>query len=228
MSIYATSDLHGNLIEPPQDATVLLLAGDICPDFIGGLYSSRVKFDNGHQRQANWLKTEFKAWAENIGVPIIATWGNHDYVGEHPHLVPEISNVTWLVDELHVEGDLRVWGTPWVPNLPRWAFYGSPAALEARAELIPVGLDVLMTHGPPYAIADFIPVQRIHVGERSMSVTIRRISPRVTICGHIHESRGDWKLWGADDPLHVLNVSAVDGYYDLYPVQWRCLDEFLA
>jgi Icc-related predicted phosphoesterase len=219
--IYGVADLHGNLPAVPHDADYLLIAGDICPH-------APPQF--AHE-QANWLNTEFRQWLEQLhlsGTQVIATWGNHDYIGERRYMVPELP-WTLLVDDEAVletrEGSLRVWGTPWVPNLPRWAFYASEDGLRARADLIPEGTDILMTHGPPRGLGDFVPYnqkyadkygtppQGEHVGDPTLNGAIGRVQPSTVLCGHIHEARG-WHFAGL---TAIVNAAAVDQYYKLYP-----------
>ena len=230
--IYAASDLHGNLPDVPEDAEALLLVGDICPDFMGRYHTVLGGTDNGAGMQANWLNCEFREWLDGFKpVPVYAIWGNHDFVGEHHDLVP---GLRWdLLEDggttLKVESGeyLRLWGTPWVPGLPRWAFYGSDNLLGARAQAIPEGIDILMAHGPPYYAGDYIPTspkQRNkygnyggdHVGDHHLNLAIRRARPRVTVCGHIHEARGRHWLSG----LPVINVAAVDERYNLHEDPW--------
>lgn len=213
MSIYATADLHGQLFPIPEDCETLLVAGDVCPDF-------RLR---DASRQADWLDTVFRGWLGTTDADVVACWGNHDFIGEHPALVPDLP-WTLLQDSETVVNGLRVYGTPWVPGLPYWAFFSSEKALAARAEVIPTGLDVLMTHGPPFMAGDFIPTSEkqrdkygnfhgINVGDRQLSAAIERARPEVTICGHIHEARGEYRVAG-EHPL--LNVAAVDGSYVPY------------
>jgi Calcineurin-like phosphoesterase len=213
--IYATSDLHGNLLPPPDDAEALLLAGDICPDFI-------TMRGEGLAEQANWLDGPFREWIEGHGLPTVAIWGNHDFVGEHPRIIPDLPWILLQDSETMLHG-LRVWGTPWVPRLSRWAFYASDTGLMARAELIPEGLDVLMSHGPPYRAGDRIPggskygnVGAEFVGDSSLNDAIRRMQPKVTICGHIHEARGHH--WCSGN--RVINVAAVDEFYEVRDEPW--------
>jgi hypothetical protein len=136
MKIIATSDLHGNLPEVPE-CDILILAGDICPDFAaGGLDTSGVG-------QGEWLDTTFREWLEPISkrCNVIATWGNHDFVGEHPSLVPDLPWIL-LVDDSVVIDKLKIHATPWCPNLPFWAFFASDRALEYRADSIPEDTDI--------------------------------------------------------------------------------------
>lgn len=222
MNVYATADLHGQLFPIPEDCDTLLIAGDICPDF---------PRDGSHlTRQADWLDTTFRKWLATTSGQVVAIWGNHDFVGERPALVPDLP---WrlLQDSGVVVNGLRVYGTPWVPGLPRWAFYASEEALADRAEWIPDGLDVLMTHGPPYLFGDFIPTSQkqqtkygnfsgVNVGDPSMNEAIERARPRITICGHIHEARGHYVVAGEQE---LWNVAAVNGFYEPYDRQFTKL-----
>lgn len=148
-SIYAVSDLHGNLPEAPE-CDLLILAGDICPDYRP--YGNRAGMvDKGGTQQSRWLDTEFREWLLGVRksrTEVVAIWGNHDFVGEQSFLVPDLPWTLLRDSEARAAG-LRVWGTPWVPGLPYWAFYGREAQLQARADAIPDGIDILVTHGPP-------------------------------------------------------------------------------
>ena len=63
--IYAISDLHGNLPRIPRDAGLVLIAGDICPDFIAEKYiKNKIRVDKNHRKQARWLDTSFREWLE--------------------------------------------------------------------------------------------------------------------------------------------------------------------
>jgi Icc-related predicted phosphoesterase len=242
MIVYGASDLHGELPNVPSDADALLLAGDICPDF-GGYGRNRGSLDKHGTRQRDWMLSEWLTWArDQRGIPIVFTWGNHDFVGEKAWLVKDIvralpAHMTLLKDSATIIGlpdrTLRVWGTPWVPGLPYWAFYGKPDALHHRADLIPYDLDVLMTHGPPKGYGDYIPggtekqiskygnLHGMNVGDTSLNWAITRRRPKVTICGHIHEARGRYDLDGSP----IVNCAAVDATYDLHPQPFTRLYE---
>lgn len=219
MKIVATSDFHGMLPEYDDIGAcdVLVIAGDICPDAPGRLFRQP---DNGAQFQADWLKEEFAPWVEGLGQTheighVLAIWGNHDFVGEPNRFgvePPSIPGVTFLNDEAIVIDGVKFWGTPWVPGLPRWAFYGSEEFLKARAEGIPSDVDVLISHGPPYGTADFVAPQfgSLNVGDRALAGTLGSLyAPQVFICGHIHEQYGTHEHNG----VYVANVSYVDEDY---------------
>src|SRR5690242_13771226 len=80
--VLCTSDLHGHLpIIDPCD--ILIIAGDVCPIY-----------DHGIAFQRLWLDTNFREWLDHClstGVKnIVGVWGNHDLIGELPHLVPDL------------------------------------------------------------------------------------------------------------------------------------------
>jgi Icc-related predicted phosphoesterase len=240
--VYAASDLHGQLPDVPEDADVLLLAGDLCPDFRP--YGSRGGYvDESGTRQRDWMLNDFNRWVDAAlkgGVKEVAyTWGNHDFVGEKAWLVKDIVRwvpATLLCDRTAMVQGLRVFGTPWVPGLPYWAFYGRDEALAARADLVPEDLDVLMSHGPPYGHGDYIPggsekqvskygnLTGLNVGDTALELAILAKRPKVTICGHIHEDYGRHNCRG--NP--VVNVAAVDENYVLRPEPFTRLYELEA
>lgn len=215
MKVIATSDLHGTLPEiDPCD--VLILGGDICPDYLG---------PTNEQSQRHWLDTKFRAWLNEVPAEaVVGIAGNHDYVFEHSFLIPDELRWFYLLDSEVEIGGLHIYGTPWVPNLPRWAFYGSGPALEARAELIPEGLDFLVSHGPPYGLGDFVPggteaqaskygnTSGMHVGDPFLYDAIVRAKPRIVITGHIHEGYGHYEIKGSEGG--VYNAALNDAFYD--------------
>ena len=89
-------------------------------------------------------------------------------------------------------GGVRVWGAPWQPvfggafNLAR----GPP--LAARWALIPDGVDVLLTHGPPLGHGDLLKTGRRREGCLDLleAVSTRLWPPRYHVFGHIHEGHG--------------------------------------
>lgn len=204
MRVLATADLHGNLPAIP-DCDLLLIAGDICPDYLNG-------WDKGRDRQRHWLDTEFRAWLTLLrerDIEVVGIAGNHDWVFERGWLWGHLELPwTYLLDSMATVHGLRIYGTPWVPNLPGWAFYGSPAMLEARAWSIPNNLDVLLSHGPPYNTRDRV-CRGSHVGDHHLSESLPVVAPKVVVCGHIHEDHGIYE----EKNLRVYNVSLVDEMY---------------
>jgi Icc-related predicted phosphoesterase len=211
MKVLATADLHGNLPEVP-DCDLLLIAGDICPDFPSraGKYNYP---DKGAAQQAKWLEAFFLPWVDALydrGIDVVSIWGNHDFVGESTwakHLP-----VTFLTDQIYEFGGLKIYGSPWVPGLPRWAFYADQAALRSRAILTPVDTDIMLFHGPPYGVLDFVAPQfgSEHVGDDTVKEAIQIVRPKAYICGHIHEQFGRDEI----DGVPIYNVSHVNEFYE--------------
>lgn len=203
MRIIAVSDLHGQF-PPLPEGDILVIGGDVCPD-----YQILGDFRQGAHQQGRWLDTTFRAWLESLNFKaIIGICGNHDFVFERPSLVPDLP-WTYLQDsEVEVEGK-KFWGTPWVPRLRSWAFYGNERALQLRAEMIPENIDVLISHGPPYGALDRVGEQL--VGDTNLNEIIKRVKPEVLFCGHIHEGYGHETIGSTE----AYNVSVVDEFYDL-------------
>lgn len=201
MRIVATADFHGSLPQIPY-CDLLLIAGDVCPDFLGSGHGK------GQLEQSKWLERVFAPWLEEVPAEkIIGIAGNHDFVFESPHLVPRLP-WTYLQDELTEYEGLRVYGIPWVPNLPFWAFHARDEALKsAYAAVEPC--DILLTHGPPYGYGDFCGE---HVGSVWCHDAIMSADPDWVVCGHIHEAYGyhDHVSSGAN----ILNVAYNDGDYN--------------
>lgn len=184
MRVTATADLHGSLptIKP---CDILLLGGDITP-----VENHDIDY------QAEWLDTTFRQWLErlrNSGVEnIVGIAGNHDYVFERPSLVPDLP-WTYLEDSSVDINGLHIFGTPWVPNLRGWAFYGGEGGCGIyKAGRFPENIDILLAHGPMRGFGDHVSPRfgDADVGCLYMRERVRTIQPKMFVCGHIHEGYG--------------------------------------
>lgn len=199
MRIVCLSDTHGQharLAVP--DGDVLVHAGDFS---LNGRPEEIARFD---------------AWL--AGLPhrhklVIA--GNHDFLFEHE---PErarrlLPSATYLCDELAEVAGVRVWGSPWQPWFHDWAFnLRRGPALAAKWALIPAGIDVLVTHGPPQGVLDRT-VSDEAVGCEELTLALARVRPRLHVFGHIHEAYGRLER----DGTTFVNASNLDVRYR--PVQ---------
>lgn len=97
---------------------------------------------------------------------------------------------------LEVDGEkISIYGAPHQPWFYDWAFnVRGDANLKAIWDKIPKGIDVLVTHGPPYKLRD-TNVQGEHCGCRELRKAIQRVRPKLHVCGHIHEGYGVSR-WG--------------------------------
>lgn len=205
MKVCAIADQHGLLPDIPE-CELLVIAGDICP-----IFNHELDF------QFLWLNDNFRQWLECVPARrIVGIAGNHDFVFEadqHPKDLPW----SYLCDSGVEVNDLFLWGTPWTPNLPSWAFQKNPPLADTHfEETVPRHTDILLTHGPPYGRGDWVPPGRFsvegeHVGYKGLLPIISRIGgPMEVITGHIHEARGTWKYSGTT----IRNVALVDDNYE--------------
>jgi 3',5'-cyclic AMP phosphodiesterase CpdA len=144
--------------------------------------------------------------------------GNHDWAFENHryphhrgdfewyyHLMNEENlsqlDVTYLedsgftIDSSEFSKPIKFWGSPWQPEFYNWAFNlpRSGDELKKYWDMIPEDTDVLITHGPPSEIKDFVnnwrqPVR--NVGCELLRFRVEQIKPLVHVFGHIHEAYG--------------------------------------
>lgn len=96
--------------------------------------------------------------------------GNHDFAFEHvpaparKALGSDKNGVRYLQDSGVTIDGVSFWGSPWQPWFMDWAF-NLPRGPKIAAEWakIPEQTDVLITHGPPMGILDYVP-RGEHVG----------------------------------------------------------------
>lgn len=204
-TIVAISDTHLQHLRYPievPDGDILIHAGDAMIE--------------GTELEARAFFTWFGALPHRRKIFVA---GNHDTVfekcpGAALGLVPE--SVTYLEDsEVTIDG-LRIYGSPWTPEFMNWAFNvrrGRP--IQKKWDLIPAGLDILITHGPPMGILDRVWGQEEHLGCRELRDTVRRVKPRVHLFGHIHSGHGKMVY---DSIVLCANVAICDeAYRPTYP-----------
>lgn len=176
MRIVCQSDTHGlhaRLSVP--DGDVLVHAGDFS---MNGRPQEIERFDR-------WL-----AALPHRHKIVVA--GNHDFLFEHEPTRARalLPSAIYLRDELAEVAGLRVWGSPWQPWFFDWAFnLPRGPELAAKWALIPDAVDVLVTHGPPFAVLDRT-ASGEEVGCRDLLHALARVRPRLHVFGHIHEAYG--------------------------------------
>jgi len=188
MRIVCVSDTHGLHRElAPPDGDLLIHAGDAT---MQGRPEEIERFDQ-------WLGS-----LPHRRKVVIA--GNHDRLFEErpEEAQRRITNALYLQDSEATVDGLRIWGSPWQPWFLSWAFNlrrGAP--LRAKWDLIPPGIDVLVTHGPPHGVRDRVngvmarglSIALGHgpsVGCEELLAAVRRLRPRLHVFGHIHEGYG--------------------------------------
>jgi Icc-related predicted phosphoesterase len=187
----AMADTHGHHRDlSVPDADVLIHAGDLTGRGTRGQLEEALA----------WLKALPHRHKVLVG-------GNHDFLFEdEPQLAEGLATeagVIYLRDSEVTVAGVRIWGSPWQPRFFDWAFNldrGEP--LDAKWRLIPHGIDVLVVHGPPYGYGDRTSDGR-RVGCERLIEHIARVKPKVMLCGHIHEDRGQWQV----GPTLIINCT---------------------
>lgn len=144
----------------------------------------------------------------------ILIWGNHDLLGEdNPSmskmLISEHPSITYLENSgIEIMG-LKFWGSPWTPRFYDWAFNADPDKLIEVWSKIPEGIDVLITHGPPFGILDETE-EGVNAGCKILLSEIQtRVKPKYHVAGHIHEGYGVRVV----DGITFVNASSCDRKY---------------
>jgi Icc-related predicted phosphoesterase len=169
------SDTHNNPPKNIPDGDILVHAGDL---------TMMGKFDE-IARAGDWLRSLPHKHK-------VVICGNHDflferdqYLGRHA-LGPDI---TYLQDSGATVAGLKFYGSPWTPRFFDWAF-NADDEIGRHWFKIPEGIDVLITHGPPFGILDM--TQRgVAAGCPQLARRILEVRPRLHVFGHIHESHGE-------------------------------------
>lgn len=194
------SDTHG------QHQSLDLPSGDVlvhCGDF------SRTGNYEDHYLFSKWMgEQDFK---HKICVP-----GNHDRYSEQQTGVSKIlfkdHGVILLIDEeIEIEGK-RFYGSPYTPTFGRWYWMRDRGRSIGKFwDGIPNDLDLLITHGPPHGVLDYVPDDRISVGCEELLKAIKEKKPDIHVFGHIHEHGGQ-NLFEYN--THFYNAAICDENYE--------------
>lgn len=203
MRIVATSDTHfpfDNRLIP--DGDVLIHAGDLMYD--------------GTPKEWEPLLESLAAMPhkKKILVP-----GNHDFHIQNYLGVAKAqlrrAGVKLLTEEepTTVVNGVLFGGIPYVTGLPGWAFNRLDISVEAFFDNHPelFGVDVLVTHAPPYRIMDEVPgAGGVGCLTYNRKFYTGGLSPKHWVMGHIHEGYGQQEIAGT--VFH--NVAMCDRNYD--------------
>lgn len=205
--IVVISDTHGlHLGVPVPDGDILIHCGDFCNH---GTYQDAVRF-------INWFQTHPHKHKIFIA-------GNHDLVLDQGSLsdinvitrIMTNTNTHYLNDDGVRICGLNFWGSPVQPRFFNWAFNRDRGEdIKKHWDKIPIGTDVLITHGPAYGILDEAPRQFgfDNVGCKDLLNAVKKIQPKLHIFGHIHYPGGQVT---AIPNLHTTfaNAALVDENY---------------
>lgn len=102
---------------------------------------------------------------------------------------------------------LKVYSSQYTPVYGGWAFQYE----EEHNFDIPFGVDVAMTHGPPYGVLDEPHYGGRHAGCAYLFDAVHKARPKIHCFGHIHEAWGmlhvQWKEGSSDEPTDIETVA---------------------
>jgi len=204
MKIVAISDTHNKLskINLP-DGDVLVIAGDITNM---GTPVELIQFNH----VVGLIKNKYK-----YGVLCIS--GNHDLLFEKDYnyaksLIPNVDH--YLQDSMVEIDGVKFWGSPHTPYFFGWAFnLHRGAEIKAKWDLIPDGIDVLVTHGPAAGVHD-VNSRHESMGCKDLMQAILRVKPKLHICGHNHYGYG---IKSFMDTTYINAASCNEKYMPVNP-----------
>jgi predicted phosphodiesterase len=184
-----THDQHGTMLHPVPDGDILIHAGDAT---MMGRMNEIAAF--GH-----WFRS--LPHKHKVFVP-----GNHDWMFQRNRTMALsllnqglIGNerkdaVLYLEDSMATVEGLRIYGSPWQPTFFDWAFnLDRGEAIKRKWDMIPEGIDILVTHGPPMGVHDqsfpHMPYDK-HLGDEELMAAVERVKPKIHVFGHIHGGYG--------------------------------------
>ncbi len=149
MRCIAISDTHQHYLPNILDgysADLLIIAGDIS---MTGRLNEMERFRNGLKE----IRNNFDK--------VVFIFGNHELIvsRDYPQMGREIAEETdsiYLEDECVELFGYKIFGSPYVPGLPRWAF-SYERGTDRWKRLIPDDVDIVITHGPANKVLDCFP-----------------------------------------------------------------------
>jgi len=220
ITIGAMSDMHGHLPKLNNECELLCVCGDVFPQSI----------ERNIEESKKWFHAVFLPWVKDLPCAfVIMIPGNHCFYLESEFkkngrsIIPDAlkDKCVCLVDESFSYQGLRFYGTPWVTNLPRWAFNTDDP--ESKFEKITHDCDILLTHHAPdycklgcsYPNTD----KERNFDSMELAKAIKtRSNIKYHFCGHIHTgTHGGVKIGNAMS----YNVSLLDEeYQESFPITY--------
>lgn len=204
LKVWAISDTHNkheSLLIPSPLPDILIHCGDIT-------------------KQSGMLEYEsFAGWLNSIPVKYkVLVLGNHDmYFMADKEYRKTVSNLfdknTFILREqlLKIES-LHIFGS------------------YVETKRCPEGIDILVTHEPPWGKLDQVPPytrfnkesEPIHLGSHDLrDQVMERIYPRYHLFGHVHEQGGRTTN---EENISFYNCAVLDEYYELVRSEGRILE----
>jgi predicted phosphodiesterase len=202
-----THDQHGTMRVPVPDGDILVHAGDAT---MMGRMNEIASFGAWFRSRPHQHK--------------VFVAGNHDWMFQKNRTMAlqllnngivgdQDGKIVYLEDNMATVEGLKIYGSPWQPTFFDWAFnLDRGEAIKRMWDMIPEGIDILVTHGPPMGILDQInPVAGSeHLGCEELSAAVERVKPKIHVFGHIHGGYGVWKY----ENTTFINAAICDERYE--------------
>lgn len=239
------SDIHGDLPELPE-CDVVCCAGDISP----------LDYQGDQTSMVSWFCLVFLPWVESLPCKkFILVAGNHDFFLQNIHrrlidesdgyrrytwrsasdvmkkilpgnLRSKYNKLVYLCDSSYEYEGHRFYGTPWIRDLDRWAFYLDNDSLMEKYNNIPKRCDVIITHMPPKieGLGEVIQGGQFNTGANygspELADVLKTRDFKYALCGHVHSGQ---HLPVELDGKQLVNVSLKNENYDLmyYPFEFE-------
>jgi Icc-related predicted phosphoesterase len=137
---------------------------------------------------------DFNAWLGEQSHPYkIVVAGNHDllFASKPAEARAHLTNAVYLENSGVTLGGLTFWGSPMTPVLDHWAFPIKRGGESRKLwNKIPLGTQVLITHGPPFGSLDRSHILAPRMGCDELTRAIVRVKPKLHIFGHVHGGYG--------------------------------------
>lgn len=184
MKIWHISDTHANhaQLQVPDGIDVVVHSGDAS--------NWRDPYRNESELRA------FIDWFATLPIPTkVFVPGNHDTSLEKGLVTRDLiesRGIILLINEEREIGGLRFWGSPFTPRYGDWSYMRDRGTINRIWETIPEGIDVLITHGPPYGVLDatYDHHNKVElVGCSALAKRVTKVEPRLMMFGHVHSTK---------------------------------------
>lgn len=145
--------------------------------------------------------------------------GNHDWIFERnparaQQILSDYPDVIYLQDSSVELQGLKIYGSPWQPAFHDWAFNlpRNGEELREKWDAIPDDTDILITHGPPHQVLDYVIWSQSSAGCERLQPRVFELQPLIHSFGHIH-SAGIRELTNITKTVFI-NASVLDERYD--------------
>lgn len=227
LKICHISDLHNrhSKVAIPE-CDLLICSGDIS----GMGYRSEV------ESFFKWFNRQHQATYK------VLVAGNHDITFD-PKKNLDGCKPEWLIETMYnlymrdspnnfyLENDsceimgLKIWGSPYSSwfNGETWGF-NVHRGKESNDlySTIPLGTDIVITHGPPFGHNDWCRDVRTAIGCEDLRYHVQRVKPLLCLSGHIHESYG----YDFDNDTYYFNGAICDLSYNPVNAPWLLEADF--